>query len=288
MATVAELLSQRQQLLACSDSPALDIEILLCHCLQKPGSYLRAWPEAEVPEQVWQQFQALVERRMTGEPVAYLIGERGFWSLDLHVNPSTLIPRPETELLVELALDKVSAKRSATILDLGTGTGAIALSLASERSDCEVKACDIKAEAVALAESNRKKHGLSNVEIFQSNWFAAVNGQQFDLIVSNPPYIDPADRHLQQGDVRFEPRSALVSDNKGLADIETIIQQAPTYLNDNAWLLFEHGYDQAVAVQTLLAAAGFEKIFTEQDLAGVNRVTGACYTTRADGAKLYE
>ncbi len=284
MATVAELLSQRQQLLATSDSPALDIEILLCHCLQKQSSYLRAWPEAEAPEQTEQQFQALVQRRIAGEPVAYLIGERGFWSLDLQVNPSTLIPRPETELLVELALAKISDKPSAKILDLGTGTGAIALSLASERSDCEVKACDVEEGAVALAESNRKKYGLSNVEVFQSDWFAAVNGQQFDLIVSNPPYIDPDDQHLQQGDVRFEPRSALVADNKGLADIETIIQQASAYLNDKAWLLFEHGYDQAASVQALLIKAGFDQVFTEQDLAGVDRVTGACYTVKKGGA----
>ena len=285
MATVAELLSQRQQLVACSDSPALDIAMLLCHCLQKPSSYLRAWPEAEVPEPARQQFQSLLERRITGEPVAYLIGERGFWSLDLQVSPCTLIPRPETELLVELALAKISAKTAASILDLGTGTGAIALALAAERSDCMIKACDITAQAVALAESNRQKYSLDNVEIFQSNWFAALSDQSFDLIVSNPPYIDSADKHLQQGDVRFEPRSALVADSKGLADIATIIRQAPAYLSDHGWLLLEHGYDQATAVQALLATAGFEQVFTQQDLAGLDRVTGACYIAASNGAK---
>ncbi len=285
MATVAELLSQRQLLAVTSDSPALDIEMLLCHCLQKQSSYLRAWPEAEVPAEDELQFQRLLKRRIAGEPVAYLIGERGFWSLDLLVNSSTLIPRPETELLVELSLAKISDIPSAKVLDLGTGTGAIALSIASERSDCIVSACDVSEEAVMLAKSNRKKYGLSNTSFFQSDWFASVNGQPFDLIVSNPPYIDPDDQHLLQGDVRFEPRSALVADNKGLSDIATIINQAPAFLQDNAWLLFEHGYDQANAVQSLLAKAGFEKIFTEQDLAGVDRVTGACYTISIEGAK---
>ncbi|ARN74673.1 peptide chain release factor N(5)-glutamine methyltransferase [Oceanicoccus sagamiensis] len=275
MTTVAQLLAQSQPLLVGSDSPALDIELLLCHCLEKERSYLRAWPDATVPDLALQQFQTLLQRRIDGEPVAYLMGERGFWSLDLAVNASTLIPRPETELLVEVALGKVQEKPSATILDLGTGTGAIALSLAAERSDCAITACDIEAAAVALAESNRKKYALDNVELCQSDWFSALGQQRFDLIVSNPPYIDPDDIHLEQGDVRFEPRSALVAANKGLADIEHIISRAPAYLTEGAWLLFEHGYDQAAAVQSLLTEAGFTQIFTEQDLAGVDRVTGA-------------
>lgn len=274
MTSVAELLSQRQRLEDVSDSPGLDVELLLCFCLQKERSYFRAWPEAEVTADQQQRFQQLLDRRLNGEPVAYLIGERGFWSLDLAVNSSTLIPRPETELLVEKTLTLLADKNSATVLDLGTGTGAIALALASERSDWLVEACDVQVEAVALAQSNQKKYVLDNVQIFQSDWFESVARDQFDLIVSNPPYIDPDDIHLNTGDVRFEPRSALVAAKKGLADIEKIISQAQAYLNDCGWLVFEHGYDQAAAVRELLVLAGFDQVFTEQDLAGMDRISG--------------
>ena len=274
MSTVAKLLSQRIKLQQISDSAALDTELLLCHCLGKNRSYLRGWPEAEVAVGLEQQFLALMDRRQRGEPIAYLVGSGGFWSLDLQVSPATLIPRPETELLVEKTLSLMSAYSQAKLLDLGTGSGAIALAIASENPGWSVTACDVQSDAVQLAEKNRQSLSLNNVSICQSDWFAAIESQRFDCIVSNPPYIDPVDPHLNQGDVRFEPRTALVADNHGLADLEKIIIDSRDYLKDSAWLLLEHGYKQAGDVQALLADAGFEQIFTEQDLAGLDRVSG--------------
>ena len=271
---IAELLSQRSRLEAVSDSATADVELLLCHCLRRERSYLRAWPEAEVTPLVEQQFQQLMTRREQGEPIAYLIGERGFWTLDLQVSPATLIPRPETELLVEKTLELLQGFDRARVLDLGTGTGAIALALASEKPRWQLLASDVSAAAVALAETNRQQLQLHNVELKQSNWFEQIAAERFTAIVSNPPYIDPDDPHLQQGDVRFEPRSALVADHHGMAAIETIISQGSRYLEQGGWLLFEHGFEQGPAVQGLLAAAGYQQLFTEQDLAGLDRVTG--------------
>jgi release factor glutamine methyltransferase len=274
MTTVAEALQWRQRLQAVSDSAALDTELLLCHCLQKPRSYLRGWPEAELPARAERDFIQLLERREQGEPVAYLLGERGFWTLDLAVSPATLIPRPETELLVEKALALLAGNDRAKVLDLGTGTGAIALALASEQPQWQLLACDVEPAAVALAQRNSQQLGLSRVEIIQSNWFDAIKQSDFDLIVSNPPYIDPADPHLSQGDVRFEPRSALVAGNHGMADIECIISTAGQYLKSAGWLLLEHGYDQGEACRQCLQQAGFSQVFTEQDLAGKDRISG--------------
>lgn len=279
MATIAELLSQRSQLEMVSDSPLLDAELLLCHCLQKNRSYLRTWPQQQIAAAEKLCYRQLMSRRQEGEPVAYLIGERGFWSLDLAVSPATLIPRPETEQLVEKGLGLLAGQRQAQVLDLGTGTGAIALAMASERPQWVISGCDIEPAAVTLAESNRQKYALSNVRLFQSDWFAAVGQHSYDLIVSNPPYIDPQDPHLAQGDVRFEPRSALIAGNRGMADIETIIAAAPAYLNLKGWLLFEHGYDQGAAVRALLTTTGFDQVFTDQDLAGLDRVSGGRWLT---------
>ncbi|MEE8057138.1 MAG: peptide chain release factor N(5)-glutamine methyltransferase [Pseudomonadales bacterium] len=272
--TIAELLSQRNRLQALSDTAALDTELLLCHCLQKNRSYLRCWPQVSVSNEIEQHFLSLLARREQGEPIAYLIGERGFWSLDLQVSPATLIPRPETELLVEKSLALLSAYPRANVLDLGTGTGAIALALAREKSSWQVLACDVEAQAVSLAETNRRNLALDNVVIIQSDWFKAITKQCFDLIVSNPPYIDREDPHLRIGDVRFEPRSALVADNKGLADIEEIIVNAHAYLSDQGWLLLEHGYNQGEDVRDLLQQGGFNHIFTNQDFASVDRISG--------------
>ncbi len=274
MATIAELLSQSKQLQSVSDSAALDVELLLCFCLDKGRSHLRAWPDAKVSSEHARQFFQLLGRRIDGEPIAYIIGERGFWSLDLQVNSSTLIPRPETELLVEKTLDLLADVARADILDLGTGTGAIALALASEKSSWHIVASDFQPGAVALAETNTTKHSLDNVTVIQSDWFDNIGDQSFDVIVSNPPYIDPDDKHLDSGDVRFEPRSALVAENHGLADLEHIASHASAYLKDQGWLLLEHGYDQSDAVQALLRQAGLRKVFTEQDLSGWGRLTG--------------
>jgi release factor glutamine methyltransferase len=219
-------------------------------------------------------FKALVAKREMGHPVAHLVGIREFWSLELEVNNSTLIPRPDTETLVEKALS-LDLPTDAKMLDLGTGTGAIALSLASEQPNWQVTAVDFSEQAVALAKRNQQKLALNNVTVLHSNWFSAVPNQQFDLIVSNPPYIDEQDEHLSQGDVRFEPMSALVAPDNGMADIKVIIEQARQYLAPNGYLLIEHGYQQALLLQEFFAQMAYSNILTIKDMAGCDRVTMA-------------
>lgn len=222
------------------------------------------------------QCEALVERRLQGEPVAHILGQREFFGLSLQVTPDTLIPRPDTETLVEAALARMHPPDRPPllrILDLGTGTGAIALALASHGHACQVTAVDASAAALAVAASNARALGLDNVQCVLSDWFSALEGQRFDLIVSNPPYIAENDPHLQQGDVRFEPQSALVSGVDGLDDLRHLIEQAPRFLNPSGWLLLEHGYNQAAAVQALCAAQGFKQIQTLFDLGQQPRVT---------------
>lgn len=274
MANISELLKLSSQLTAISDSPQLDCELLLCFTLDVDRTWLRTWPEKEISQPLEAKFRALLEQRVEGQPIAYLIGSRGFWSMDLQVSKDTLIPRPETELLVELALGLQLPKNSDG-LDLGTGTGAIALALASERPDMNFVAVDSQSGAVSLANKNCQALGLANVEIFQSDWFDSVQltEDQFDLIVSNPPYISATDPHLQQGDVRFEPNTALVSGIDGLDDLKKIIAKSPFYLKPNGWLLLEHGFDQGSAVARLMSEAGFQKVVTHQDYNLIDRVT---------------
>jgi len=255
-----------------SDTAQLDVELLLAAALGKPRSYLRTWPERELDAEQLQRFRAAIARRQRGEPVAYILGQQGFWSLDLEVAPHTLIPRPDTELLVETALELLPHHPIAA-LDLGTGTGAIALALASERPGWTVIGVDRVPEAVALAERNRLRLKLSNASFRPSHWFGAVAAQRFALIVSNPPYIRADDHHLGEGDVRFEPASALVSGQDGLDDIRLIIQHAPAHLVAGGWLLLEHGFDQAAAVRELLAAQGFDAIESRRDLGGHERIS---------------
>lgn len=270
MATIQSLLDSAE--LPASPTARLDAELLLAAVLGKPRSYLRTWPEHEPSAEQLAAFAALLERRRMGEPVAYILGHQGFWSLDLEVAPHTLIPRPDTELLVETALQLAPATPQ-RVLDLGTGSGAIALALASERGGWQVIGVDRIAEAVALAERNRQRLKLGNAEFRQSSWFDGLAGERFGLILSNPPYIAADDRHLGEGDVRFEPVSALVAGVDGLDDIRQIIAQAPRHLQAGGWLLLEHGYDQAEAVRELLAAAGFTAVDSRRDLGGHQRIS---------------
>ncbi len=247
-----------------------EAEVLLCFVLGQSRTYLFTWPDRPLTPEQQALFEGLVEQRAQGVPVAYLTGEREFWSLPLKVSPATLIPRADTECLVELALARISP--SARVLDLGTGTGAIALALASEQTCAEVWAVDASPDALAIARQNAECLGLS-VQLLHSDWFSALDAQRFDLIVSNPPYIAARDQHLEQGDLRFEPRSALVSGEDGLDDIRRILQDAPAHLRAQGWLLLEHGYDQGEAVRALFKAGGFVAVETQADYAGLDRVT---------------
>lgn len=272
---VDQALALSDQLAGLSETPRLDCELLLCHLLNKPRSYLYAWPDAELSQSQQQAYAQLLERRVAGEPVAHLTGRQGFWTLDLEVSPDTLIPRPETELLVEWALQQFS-DQSVRVADLGTGTGAIALALASERPDWQIDATELHPGAVLLAQRNAQRLGLNKVQILAGSWCSPLSGR-YALILSNPPYIDPEHACLTQGDVRYEPRSALVAEQQGMADIIDIIGQVPNYLANGGWLVFEHGYDQGGAVRDQLRAAGFQLVFTQCDLNGHERITGGCY-----------
>ncbi|UCJ18614.1 peptide chain release factor N(5)-glutamine methyltransferase [Pseudomonas sp. MM211] len=270
MASIESLLNAAE--LPDSPSARVDAELLLAHALGKPRSYLRTWADREVEADAAARFAASLVRRRDGEPVAYILGRQGFWSLDLDVAPHTLIPRPDTELLVETTLALLPGG-PARVLDLGTGTGAIALALASERPAWQVTGVDRVDKAVALAEGNRARLGLHNAAFASSHWFDGLGGERYALIVSNPPYIANDDRHLGEGDVRFEPNSALVSGIDGLDDIRSIIEQAPAHLMAPGWLLLEHGFDQAEAVRELLGNRGFTEVHSRRDLANHERIS---------------
>lgn len=269
--------------LAQGESPRADADALLCHLLDCRRGYLMTWPERELDAAQQATLQGWLERRLAGEPIAHLIGEREFWSLPLKVSPATLIPRPDTEVLVEQALARLPEPAQASqaplaLLDLGTGTGAIALALKSERPDLDVWAVDRMPEAAALARANSAALGLP-IEVRDGSWFEPLvdpllsKAPRFAMIVSNPPYIDGADPHLDEGDVRFEPRSALVADEQGLADIRLIVAGAPAHLLPGGWLLLEHGWEQGAVVRQLLQQQGYCEVATVRDYGDNERVT---------------
>lgn len=292
--TVAQLLQQASATLQpTSETPQLDAQLLLAHLLDKPRSWLYAHDRDRIPATIQQAFLHLVHRRAQGEPVAYLIGEQDFYGLRFKVTPDVLIPRPETELLVDLSLklaeNSLFSRQKPNVhagektgfenfggtpvraVDLGTGSGAIAIALKVQRPAWHLAACDLSPAALAVATENAHRHGVK-IDLRQGCWLNPFSEERFHLIVSNPPYIDPEDPHLS-GSIRFEPHKALVADNRGLADLAAIIQQAPEHLYPGGWLLLEHGFDQQSAVQTLLRQRGFDKVATYHDLAGQPRVS---------------
>ncbi len=252
----------------------LDARVLLQAALGVSHAYLVAHPEHIVAGEPLARYLALAVRRAAGEPVAYLTGGREFFSLDFKVTPAVLIPRPETELLVELALERIPRDARCRVLDLGCGSGCIAISIAKHRPQAQVTATDRSRDALDIAAENARALGVSNVGFAQGDWFAAIGSTRFDVIVSNPPYIAAGDPHLTRGDVCFEPVAALSAGGDGLACIRDIVGGAGAHLVSGGWLLFEHGWDQAAACRTLLQATGFAAIRSWQDLAGIERVSG--------------
>lgn len=255
------------------DNPRLEAELLLAHILGISRSQLLTWPDKPLLPPARARFDALLARRINGEPMAYLLGQREFWSLSLVVTPDVLIPRPETEHLVEAALARMPADMPLSVADLGTGSGAIALAIASERPLARIIATDTSWRALQIARANARNHRLINIRFLAAHWLTAFASDAFDLIVSNPPYVALRDPHLERGDLRFEPRAALEAENDGLAALHTIIGTATAHLRPRGWLMVEHGHDQADAVTTMLRAAGFENIATERDLAATPRVS---------------
>jgi release factor glutamine methyltransferase len=255
----------------------VDAQVLLAHALGVSRTWLSGHADDELPPAKVDDFLRLAQRRRTGEPVAYLTGTREFFGLTLAVTPAVLIPRPETETLVEVALARIAVAATARILDLGTGSGAIALALAHARPQARVVAADASGDALAVARANAQGLGLGNVEFVVSDWFAALAGQSFDLVVANPPYIAAADPHLGRGDLRFEPRCALTPGDDGLAALRRITGAAPVHLAAGATLAVEHGYDQGDAVASLFVAAGYGDVVSVRDLAGIVRVTAGVW-----------
>lgn len=270
--SIGSLLMQATGILG-TDAARLEAEILLAACLDRPRSHLFAWPERQVEPWQQEQFAALISRRARGEPIAYLLGQREFWSLPLTVTPQTLIPRPETETLVALALEKMPQDSALRIADLGTGTGAIALAIAWERPRSEVIATDISPAALSVAKGNAMRLDLGNVRFICGSWCRAFTTDVFDFVLSNPPYVAETDTHLRQGDLRFEPRTALAAGPAGMDELQRIVPCAYDRLHRDGWLIVEHGYDQRDKVIQLMRTQGFREISDHSDAAGLSRVT---------------
>jgi release factor glutamine methyltransferase len=270
--SIKNLLIFAQQKLADSSSARFDAEILMAHVLESKRSFLYANPELELPASRSETFKKLVKQRAAGQPVAYLVESSEFWSLPLKVNPAVLIPRPDTEKLVEAALSKIPESADWRIADLGTGSGAIALAIASERPKCEIHATDISPAAIQVARENARQLGFSQVQFYCGSWGEPLKGK-FHLVVSNPPYIDANDPHLAMGDLRFEPRNALCPGVDGLSAIREICLLTKPKLLDGGWLMFEHGWEQGPASRQILQDAAYARVRTLKDLQGHERVT---------------
>ncbi len=262
------------RLTSSSDTPQLDAELLCMHVLKKHRAFLYAYGDKCLTHLEINQLERLVKKRIEGVPIAYLMGRREFYSREFEVNEATLIPRPETELLVSTALELLKSSKVLNVLELGVGSGAIAITLAKEKPHWHILAVDQCKQALAIAEKNRDAHAAKNVALIHSNWFDAVLEKSFDLIISNPPYLAESDPHQHQGDVKFEPKNALLSGVAGLDDLKHIIQTAPDYLAPGGLLLLEHGYTQGEAVRLLLLQAGYQNAQTWKDINQLDRVTG--------------
>lgn len=273
--TITEALAaaQARLTLAANTEAKLEAQLLLQHVLQVNRAWLITHENDTLSPDTQAKFEALLTRRLQGEPMAYILGEREFYGLVLQVTPATLIPRPDTETLVEAALDKIPQNMDVQVLDLGTGSGSIALAIAKNRPQHQVVAVDASPAALEVAKHNADRLNISNVQFVLSDWFSALEDQRFEIIVSNPPYIEADDPHLAQGDLRFEPPDALASGKDGLSDIRIIINQCLTHLKPQGWLMLEHGYNQGTAVADLMSAAGLVDVATIEDLGGNERVT---------------
>ena len=283
MATIGETFSEaRQRLRASSPSPELDARVMLCHVLDCTPARLAARPERELSPEQQSRFDEALRQRLRGRPIAYITGEKEFWSLSLRVSPDVLIPRPETETLVEFALEHGSVNARLDVADIGTGSGAIACALAVERPQWHITATDVSAEALGIAQINASAHAIENFRLRHGCWYEPLAGLEFDLIISNPPYVASGDPHLDQGDVRFEPDAALASGEHGMDAITHLVREAGNHLKAGGWLAVEHGYDQQQAVHDCFTHYGFINIIQRSDLAGQPRVTaGQCKRRQA-------
>lgn len=284
MASISQSIENACQIIGkTSMSARIDSEVLMCHVLQCNSAHLAAWPEKMLNSNEDGHFIALVQKRCSGIPIAHLTGEKEFWSLNFKVSQDTLIPRPETELLVETMLTMFQHEKQLDIVDLGTGSGAIAIALASTKPEWNMTATDISAKALAMSKENASLHNINNIRFINSDWFQSLNNQKFDVVISNPPYIAKSDAHLRKGDLRFEPQCALASGNIGMDDILKITGQSVSHLHNNGWLFLEHGYDQKTLVFDCLKNAGFTQITQKNDLAGNPRLTIGQYQHTSNG-----
>ena len=275
MATIKQALKQANTLQQVSESWQLDAELLLAEAIEQSREYLFTWPDQELTQPQLKKFDDYCGRRLLIEPIAYILGRQAFWDFELIVNSSVLIPRPETELLVETALELLDNSVTAAVLDLGTGSGAIALALAANNKRWSVTAVDSSESALGVAANNAKLLQFSNVEFVQTSWCDGLPTEHFDLIAANPPYVEAGDKHLSEGSLPFEPIAALVAEENGLADIRAIAKQSRYCLKKNSWLLIEHGFQQKLAVEKILVDTGYANIECVKDLAGLDRLTKA-------------